>query len=184
MQVAECSPRERRTNPRVDRTGVSGHLKSMTSEHLEESKRSRFYFIYCSSFSSGSHIILKSSKMRKRLREIGDNSAKNMLKKNYQVLVRLSFPGGTSGKEPTCLWKRCKKPEFDPLGLEDPLEKDTATHSSILAWRIPGTEEPGGLQSMGSQRLGHDWSDLACTVRKKQKHQSHILPISCVFFFN
>ena len=42
------------------------------------------------------------------------------------------------------------------LGQEDPLEKGVATHSSILAWRIPWTEEPGGLQSMGSQRDGHD----------------------------
>ena len=42
------------------------------------------------------------------------------------------------------------------LGWEDPLEKEMATHSSILAWRIPRTEEPGGLQSMGSQRVGHN----------------------------
>ena len=42
------------------------------------------------------------------------------------------------------------------LGWEDPLEKGTATHSSILAWRIPWTEEPGRLQSMGSQRVKHD----------------------------
>ena len=42
------------------------------------------------------------------------------------------------------------------LGQEDPMEKDMATHSSILAWRIPWTEEPGGLQSMGSQRVRHD----------------------------
>ena len=42
------------------------------------------------------------------------------------------------------------------LGWEDPLEKGMATHSSILAWRIPWTEKPGGLQSMGSQRVGHD----------------------------
>ena len=42
------------------------------------------------------------------------------------------------------------------LGREDPLEKKTTTHSSILVWRIPWTEEPGGLQSMGSQRVGHD----------------------------
>ena len=42
------------------------------------------------------------------------------------------------------------------LGREDPREEEMATHSSILAWRIPRTEEPGGLQSMGSQRLGHD----------------------------
>ena len=42
------------------------------------------------------------------------------------------------------------------LGWEDPLEKGWATHSSVLAWRIPWTEEPGGLLSMGSQRVGHD----------------------------
>ena len=48
------------------------------------------------------------------------------------------------------------------LGREDPLEEGMATHSCILAWRIPGTEEPGGLQSMGSQRVRHDGSDLAC----------------------
>ena len=49
--------------------------------------------------------------------------------------------------------------EGDPgsiLGSEDPLEKEMATHSSILAWRIPWTEEPGRLQSMGSQRVRHD----------------------------
>ena len=42
------------------------------------------------------------------------------------------------------------------LGQEDPLEKEMATHPSILAWRNPLTEEPGGLQSMGSQRVGHN----------------------------
>ena len=42
------------------------------------------------------------------------------------------------------------------LGREDPLEEETAAHSSVLAWRILWTEEPGGLQSMGSQRVGHD----------------------------
>ena len=42
------------------------------------------------------------------------------------------------------------------LGREDPLEKEMATHSSIPAWKIPRTEKPGGLQSMGSQRVGHD----------------------------
>jgi len=42
------------------------------------------------------------------------------------------------------------------LGLEDPLEKEMATHSSILAWKISWIEEPGGMQSMGSQRVGHN----------------------------
>ena len=44
------------------------------------------------------------------------------------------------------------------LGREDPLEKEMATHSSILAWRIPWTEEPGGLQSTGLQRVGHNFT--------------------------
>ena len=44
------------------------------------------------------------------------------------------------------------------------LEKEMATHSSVLAWRIPGTWEPGGLPSMGSHRVGHDWSDLAAAA--------------------
>ena len=50
------------------------------------------------------------------------------------------------------MWKTC----VQSLGWEAPLERGTATHSSILAWRIPWTEEPGGLQFMGSQRVGHD----------------------------
>ena len=46
--------------------------------------------------------------------------------------------------------------QVQSLGGEDSLEKEMATHSSILAWRIPWTEEPGGLLSMGSHRVGHD----------------------------
>ena len=49
------------------------------------------------------------------------------------------------------------------LGWEDPWEEGTATHSSVLAWRIPWTEEPGGLQSTGLHRIWQDWSDLAQT---------------------
>ena len=48
------------------------------------------------------------------------------------------------------------------LGWEDPLEGSMATHSSICAWRIPQTEEYDGLQSIESQRIEHDWTDLAC----------------------
>jgi len=67
------------------------------------------------------------------------------------------FPGGASGKEPTYQCRRHKRHGFDPclfLGQEDPLEKGTAIHSSILAWKTPCIEEPGGLHSMGSQRAG------------------------------
>ena len=49
-----------------------------------------------------------------------------------------------------------QKTEVQSLDWENPLEKVMATHSSIFAWRIPWTEEPGGLQTMGSQRAGHD----------------------------
>ena len=47
--------------------------------------------------------------------------------------------------------------QVQSLGWEDPLEKEMATHSSILAWKIPWTEDPGGLQSKGSQKVRHDW---------------------------
>ena len=55
------------------------------------------------------------------------------------------------------------------LGQEDPLEKEMAAHSSILAWEILWAEEIGGLQSVGSQRVRHDWSDLACTQNKPHR---------------
>ena len=56
------------------------------------------------------------------------------------------------------------------LGWEDPLEKEMATHSSIIAWKIPGTEEPGGLQSMGLQRVRHNWT-TSLSKRKWQMTQ-------------
>ena len=52
---------------------------------------------------------------------------------------------------------RMQETQVRSLGQEDPLEKEMATHSSTLAWKIPWMEEPGRLQSMGSQRLGHQW---------------------------
>ena len=55
-------------------------------------------------------------------------------------------------KNPPAMWETC----VQSLGWEDPLEKGMATHSRILVWGIPWTEEPGRLQSMGSQRVGHD----------------------------
>ena len=67
------------------------------------------------------------------------------------------FPGGTSGKEPAC------QAQAWFLGWENPLEEGTATHSSILAWRIPQTEEPCRLLSIGSQRVGQNWSNLTHT---------------------
>ena len=68
------------------------------------------------------------------------------------------------------------------LGQEDPLEKEMAIHSSILAWKIPWTEEAGGPQSMGSQRVGHDWatntdgvSSNSCTIESVMPSKHLIL---------
>ena len=63
------------------------------------------------------------------------------------------FPGGASGKEPACQCRRCKRSGFDPWVGRIPLEKGVATDSSILAWIIPWTEEPGELQSIGCKEL-------------------------------
>ena len=71
------------------------------------------------------------------------------------------------GKEPACLFRR-HEVQFLSLGEKDPLEERMATHSSILAWSIPWTEEPGGLQSIGSQQAGHDLSD------RTQRHDQTI----------
>ena len=64
----------------------------------------------------------------------------------------MGFPGGSLVKNLPAV----QEMQVQSLGQEDPLEKEMATHCSILAWRIPRTEEPGGLQSTGSQRVGHN----------------------------
>ena len=68
------------------------------------------------------------------------------------LYLSLGFPGGSEVKASA---SNVGDPGSIP-GREDPLEKEMVTHSSILAWRIPWTEEPSGLQSMGSKRVGHD----------------------------
>ena len=73
--------------------------------------------------------------------------------RRYNCLVLSGFPGGSDGKESTCNARDL----VQSLGQKDPLE-EMATHSSILAWRSPWTEEPGGLQSMRSQRVNRtEW---------------------------
>ena len=64
------------------------------------------------------------------------------------------------------------------LGQEDPLEKEITIHSSTIAWKIPWMEEPGRLQSMGSQRVGHDWAtslSLSAEIRRRQWHPTPVL---------
>ena len=65
------------------------------------------------------------------------------------------IPGGSVVKNLPAM-KEMQKMKIQSLGQEDPLEEGMATHSSVLAWRIPWTEEPGEVQSIGSQRVGHE----------------------------
>ena len=71
----------------------------------------------------------------------------------YMFVLGMGFPVGGSGKE---LTYQCRRPGFNPWVEKTPMEEGMASHSIILAWRIPWTAEPGGLQSMGLQRVGHD----------------------------
>ena len=93
-----------------------------------------------------------------------------------------AFPGDTNGKLPACQCRRWKRRGFNPW-VEDPLEEGTATHSNILAWRIPWTEEPGGLRSVGLQRVRHDSSDLTCTHTPTLDHLiQNLFSLSLVIF--
>ena len=69
------------------------------------------------------------------------------------VNTNLGFPGGAADKEPACQCRRCRRRRFGVLGQKDSLEEGMAAHSSILAWRIPWTEEAGGLRSTGLQKV-------------------------------
>ena len=73
----------------------------------------------------------------------------------YFIIYLPGLPRWLSGKESACN-EGDEEMGVQSLGQEDPLEKEMATHSSILAWKIPWMEEHGRLQSMGSQRVGHD----------------------------
>ena len=86
-----------------------------------------------------------------------------------EIRCNRGFPGGASGKEPTCQCRRHNRRGFHPL------EEDMATHSSILAWRIPWTEEPGGLQSTGLQRVKHYRSNIARTHKLLSRSQQNCI---------
>ena len=84
---------------------------------------------------------------------------KNMKKNIYTHTHTWEIPSSLSVKNPPAM-QEAQETRVQSLGQEDPLEKEIATHSSILAWKIPWTEEPGGLQFTWSQRVGHDWTCL------------------------
>ena len=87
---------------------------------------------------------------------------------NRMTISLCNFPGNSDGKASAYMWET----RVRSLGQEDPLEKEMATHSSILAWKIPWTEEPGRLQSIGSQRVRHDWA-TSLYYYKQNKHPTN-----------
>ena len=74
----------------------------------------------------------------------------------------VGFPGGSVANILPAM-QELQETWVQSLGQEDPLEEGMATHSSIVSWRIPWTEEPGGLQTTGAQRVRYDWSNLIHT---------------------
>ena len=83
------------------------------------------------------------------------------------------FPGGASGKELSCQCRRHKRLRFDSLGWEDPLEKEMATHSSILDWEIPWTEKLMGYSPWGRKRVRHNLA-----TKQQQRVLSFLLKFS------
>ena len=92
---------------------------------------------------------------------------------NFQNRVRYSQVALVVKNPPVCAGDLEMRGQS--LSWNDPLEKDMATHSIILVWRIPQTEEPGGLQSLGLQRVRHNWTNLAHTMMLVHK-------FLCLFF--
>ena len=78
---------------------------------------------------------------------------RNLFSSFTHVFINIDICSGSGGKESAC---QCRRYELNPCVRKTPLEKEMATHSSILAWENPWTQESGGLQSMGTQRVGHD----------------------------
>ena len=101
------------------------------------------------------------------------------------LIMNLSrgFPGGSEVK----VSASSARDRVRSLGREDPLEKEMATHSSILVWKTPGMEEPGGLQSMGSQRVVSDSDPMDCSPPGSSVHeilQARVLEWGAIAFYD
>ena len=90
----------------------------------------------------------------------------------------MGFPGGSVVENLPAM----QETQVRSLDQEDPLEKEMTTHSSILAWKIPWTEEPGGLQSMVSQGVGHNWV-RACEHTRAHTHTLFQIVVNACFVF-
>ena len=90
----------------------------------------------------------------------------------------LGFPSGSVKNVPAI-----QETQFQSLSWEDPLEKGMATHSSIPAWRIPWTEEPGGQQSMRSQKIGQNWVTNITQITKLFRDCSSLCCLGCLYTY-
>ena len=108
--------------------------------------------------------------------------------KEYKFIIIIwtmaEIPCGASGKETACPCRRCDVRDVGWIpGQGSPLEKGKATYSSVLSWRMPWAEEPAGLQSVGLQRVRHDWSDLTPTAEIQTMLQEAQTQVSAVLLF-
>ena len=104
----------------------------------------------------------------------------------HYLMMAMGFPGGSDSKESTC---NAGDPDLIPGSERSPGEGNGKTHSSILAWRIPWTEEPGGLQSMGPPRVGHDTPERARTTGEAcgdvcEPHSTRTCSVPVTLIFN
>ena len=98
----------------------------------------------------------------------------------HLIDLKTNNPILRNGKESAC---QCRGHlhKLPSVGWEDPLEEDMATHSSILAWRTPWTEESEGIQCIRSQRVGHSWSQLSMHTQHKKGWHTKIWTLSLFF---
>ena len=94
----------------------------------------------------------------------------NYCQNSFQIIAKRSSLVAQTVKNPPAI----QGTQVRSQGQEDSLEKTMATHTSIFAWRIPWSEEHGGLQSMGSQRVGHDWMTNTLSFSRKSSLQGKI----------
>ena len=134
----------------IPRTGEPGGLQSMGSQRVR-------------------HDWAHTYTQRPDLRHLGTPSYKDWRRQWHPTPVLL--PGKSHGWRSLVGWSPWGRQQSDTTEWLHfhALEKETATHSSVLAWRIPGTREPGGLLSMGSHRVRHNGSDLAAAIRTAEK---------------
>ena len=142
-------------------------------------KKQLYFYIYLSIYIYLNHYIPEIYTSAIYLKTITTLYSNYTSIKKCLFIAIWGFPGGTSGKEPAAKAGDVRETGFIP-GQEDPLEEGRATQSSILAWRIPWTEEPAGLQSIGlqSDTTEATWHTSACTHTHTHVYIFRFFPIT------